>query len=394
MDPYQTEQVYVNEAKYGGKTAIRGSRTLLNPQIQPTISTSYEVGTEFKVFNNRLYGDFNYYLQDTKDQIINLTTAPASGFTTTQINAGVIRNQGIEISLGGTIVQTRDFQWDIYANWSKNKNKLVELDPNDPDKTQYRLSGMSFYNYLYSYAEVGQPIGVIRGSTYDRSPDGKIVFRKLADGAWQGDYVPLLRQNANEELGNVQPDATGGFGTSFAYKGFRVDFSFDFQVGGKIGSVSNMFGESSGLLSSTVGNNDKGNPIRDLVADGGGVKVEGVVRTGTGDAATYTDVSGYLDAYYWYSYKSQIWEPNMYDATYLKWRELSISYQLPNNFVKKLNVGLTKASIACNVQNPWLIYSGVPNIDASAISHAYGNFLEMGQTFSTRTWGLTFNLTF
>jgi TonB-linked SusC/RagA family outer membrane protein len=394
LGPYQTEQVYVNEAKYGGMTAIRGSRNLLNPAIKPSISTSYEAGTEFKILKNRVYGDFNYYTQDTKDQIIDLTTAPASGFTTTKINAGVIRNQGIEITLGGTPVKTRDFQWDIYANWSQNKNKLVELDPNDPEKTQYRLMGMSFYNMLYSYAEVGKPIGVIRGSTYDKSPDDKIVYRKLADGAWQGDYVPLLLQNANAELGNVQPDATGGFGTSFSYKGFKVDLSFDFQIGGQVGSVSNMFGESSGLLSSTVGNNDKGNPVRDLVADGGGVRVDGVVRNGTGDAATYTDVSGYLDPYYWYSYKAMIWEPNMYDASYLKWRELAVSYQLPAKFIKKLNIGLERASVAANVQNPWLIYSGMPNIDASAISHAYGNFVEMGQTFSTRTWGFTINLTF
>jgi hypothetical protein len=155
-----------------------------------------------------------------------------------------------------------------------------------------------------------------------------------------------------------------------------------------------MFGEASGLLNSTVGNNDKGNPIRDLVENGGGVKVEGVTREGTGDDAVYTNVSGYLDPYYWFAYKGQIWAPNIYDASYLKWREFSLTYQLPTNFVKKLNLGLSKASVALNIQEPLLIYSAVPNIDASAISHAYGNFLEMGQVYSTRSFGLTVNLTF
>jgi TonB-linked SusC/RagA family outer membrane protein len=394
MDAYQTQQVYVNQDKYNGMTSIRGSKNLLNPSIRPTISTSYEVGTEFRLFGNRLSGDFNYYIKDSKDQIINLTTVPASGFTSTKINSGLIRNEGIEISLEGTPVKTRDFQWGIYTNISKNTNKLVELDPNDPEKTQYRLYGMSFYNYLYSYAEVGKPIGVIRGSTYDRSPDGKIVYRQLAANHWAGDYLPLLNQTADAELGNVQPDFTGGFGTNFSYKGFRLDVSFDFQIGGEVGSVTNMFGEGSGLLNSTVGNNDKGNPIRDAVADGGGVKVEGALRTGTGDAATYEDVSGYLDAYYWYAYKSQIWEPNMYDAGYLKMREVSLSYQLPQKFVKNLNIGLSNATLALNVQNPWLIYSGVPNIDASAINNAYGKFLEMGQLYNTRIWGFTLNLVF
>jgi TonB-linked SusC/RagA family outer membrane protein len=393
MTPYQTRQIYANEAKYNGMSVVRGSRNLSNPLIRPTISTSYEFGTEFRLFNNRLSADINYYVKDSKDQIINLTTTPASGFTSTKINAGLIRNKGIEISVEATPIKTSNFRWDVYANFAKNENKLIELDPNDPENTQYRLAGMSFYGWLYSYAEVGKPIGVIRGSDYDRSPDGKIVYREL-NNSWAGDYLPLLDQNVNTELGNVQPDATGGFGTSFSYKGFRLDVSLDFQIGGEVGSTTNMFAEGSGLLNTTVGNNDKGNPKRNLVENGGGVKVEGVVREGTGETATYRDVSGYLDTYYWYAYKSQIWGPNMYDASYLKMREISLSYQLPSKFVKKLNLGLTDASIALNIQNPWLIYSGVPNIDASEISHAWGNYLEMGQIFSTRTWGFTLNLTF
>jgi TonB-linked SusC/RagA family outer membrane protein len=391
MDPYQTEQIYVNQNKYGSVTSIRGSRNLLNPSIRPTISTSYEAGTEFRLLKGRIYADFNYYTKDSKDQIINLTVAPATGFTTTKINTGLIRNAGYEISIGGSPVRTRDFEWELYVNWAANKNKLVELDPNDPTNTQYMIQGMSFYNYLYSYAEVGKPIGVIRGSAYDKDDQGRMVLTALPSGHWAGDYRPLLKQQALEEFGNVQPDATGGFGTTLRYKGFRLDMAFDYQIGGQVGSVSNMFGEGSGLLASTVGNNDKGNPIRDLVADGGGVKVEGVTRNADG---TYTPVSGYLDPYYWFSYKSQIWEPNIYDATYLKMRELALTYQIPTGFLKSLNLGLAKADISFNVQNPWLIYSGMPNIDASAISRAYGNFLEMGQTFSTRSWGLTLNLTF
>jgi hypothetical protein len=306
----------------------------------------------------------------------------------------LISNKGLEVTIGGSPVKTRDFQWDIYANWAKNNNKLVSLDPNDPENVQYMLAGMSFYNYLYSYAEVGKPIGVIRGSTYDKSPDGKTVLRARAAGDWRGDYYPVLLQTANAEMGNVQPDATGGFGTSFAYKGFTVNLSFDYQIGGQVGSVTNMFGEGSGLLNATVGNNDKGNPIRNTVEDGGGVKITGVTRTGTGDQATYQDVTGYEDAYDYFYYKGVIWEPYIYDASYLKWRELAVSYQLPDPFVKKLNLGVTKAKIAFNVQNPLLIYSGVPNVDASEISHAYSNYLEMGQVFSTRSYGFTINLTF
>jgi TonB-linked SusC/RagA family outer membrane protein len=391
MDPYNTEQVYVNQNKYGTLTSIRGSKNLLNPAIRPTISTSYEAGTEIRIFGGRLTADINFYTKDSKDQIINLTTTPASGFTSTKINAGLIRNSGYEIALSGTPLRTHDFEWEVYANYAANKNKLVELDPTDPENKIYQLTWFSLANRIYSYAEVGKPIGVIKGSSYDRSPDGQIVLTPLAAGHWAGDYRPLILTTDQKEFGNVQPDATGGFGTAFKWKSLRLNMTFDYQIGGSIVSVSNMFGEQSGLLASTVGNNDKGNPVRDKVADGGGIKVEGVVRNSDG---SYTPASGYLDAYYWYYYKGSIWEPFVYDASYVKMRELSLTWVVPADILRKMKVGLTKADISFNIQNPWLIYSGMPNIDASEISHAYNNYVERGQTMSTRSYGLTLNLTF
>ena len=391
MSPYQTEQVYVSTPKYGNVSAMRGARVLSNPNIRPTISTSYEFGTEFRLYNGRVYGDINYYHKDSKDQIINLTVTPATGFTTTRINAGKIQNKGYEISLGVVPVRTNDFEWDVYFNWAANKNKLIELDPNDPENTQYRLTWLQFYNRIISYAEVGQPIGVIRGSTFEYSPDGQIVFNRLADGHWAGDGQHRLDQTSTALLGNVQPDATGGFGTSLRWKSLRLDMAFDYQIGGDVGSVTNMFGRGTGQLASTVGNNDKGNPMRDKVADGGGVKIEGVTLNADG---TYDPFSGYLDAREYFFRNQVVWGPNMYKASYLKMREIALTWQVSNEIMQRLNVGLSRASVSFNVQNPWLIYSGVPNIDASAISRSFGNFLEMGQTFNTRTFACTLNLTF
>jgi len=395
LSPYQIEQIYVNLAKYGNLSAMRGDATLLNPHIRPTISTSYEIGTEFKLFGNRLYADFNYYVKDAKDQIINLTTAPVSGYTATKINAGKIRNEGYEISLGGAPISTKDFQWDIYANFSHNKNTLLELDPSDPTVKQYQLTWRSYSSRLYLYAEVGQPIGVIRGSTYDKSPDGQIVYQPRPHGHMYGEANPLRLTTAQENFGNVQPDATGGFGTSFNYKGFRLSFAFDFQLGGRVASVTNMFGEYSGQLASTVGTNDKGGYIRsDVWANNGGVKVTGVTRTGSGESAVYTPYEGYMSADYYFMFKATLWEPYMYDASYLKMRELSLTYTVPSAFLRKLDVGLSRATLAFNVQNPWLIYSGVPNIDASAIGNSWQSYIESGQLLSTRSWGFTLNLTF
>jgi len=389
IEPYMTKQTYEIQDRYGDKTAIMGNKTYITPDIRPTISTAWCTGTEIHILNNRVTADLTYYVQDAKDQIIDLTVAPVSGYTTIKTNTGRIRNSGVEVILKVVPIVSKTFFWDVYINWAKNNNKLMELDLSDANITQYQLDGMRYYNYLYSYAEVGKPVGVLRGSSYVYLPDGQMVVREMDDKS-AGDYIPLTDAAANAELGNIQPDATGGFGTSLVYGNLRLEMAFDYQIGGNIGSATNMFGEGSGMLNTTVGVNDKGHYIRDAVADGGGVKVQGVVQNG----AEYTPVSGYLDAYYWYSIKSQVWEPYIYDASYLKMREIALTYYIPDRAIKSLFKGMTKASVVLSVQNPWLIYSGAPNIDASAIAQAYGNFLETGQLYGTRSWGLTLNVSF
>jgi hypothetical protein len=402
MNPYLTEQIYVNQAKYNGMTVIRPSANLRNPNIRPTISTGYEAGTEIRLFDNRFYADINFYKKDSKDQIINLSSTPMSGYSSTQVNAGLIRNSGIEIQLSGFPVRTKDFEWEIYFNWAKNNNKLVELDPTDPERTSYFLASMAFSVTAGAYAIVGQPIGVIKTNYDFERYNGKIVYTQRN----QGDAFGELRQNlinysVESEmpiLGNIQPDATGGFGTSFTWKNLRLDLALDYQIGGQIVSTTNMFGEGSGLLTSTVGKNDRGANIRDEVwTNQGGIKVEGYVRTsGAAGAedATYKEVSGYNNAYQYFSRKSLLWSEYTYDCTYLKMREVALTYSLPSDLLKSLKLGISKASFSANIINPWLIYSAIPNIDPSGISHAYYNFVEMGQMFSTRAFGFTLNITF
>jgi TonB-linked SusC/RagA family outer membrane protein len=402
MGAYNTEQTYVNQSKYNGMTVIRPSTSLRNPNIRPTISTGYEAGTEFRLFGNRLYADINFYRKDSKDQIINLTSTPMSGYSSTQVNAGLIRNSGIEIQLSGFPVKTKDFEWEIYFNWAKNKNELVELDPTDPERTSYFLASMAFSVTAGAYAIVGQPIGVIKTNYDFERYNGKIVYTRQADGSAFGELRQNLRNYSAESdmpvLGNIQPDATGGFGTSFTWRNLRLDVALDYQIGGQIVSATNMFGEGSGLLNSTVGKNDRGANIRDEVwTDRGGIKVEGYIRTsGAAGApdATYEAVSGYDNAYEYFSRKSLLWSEYTYDCTYLKMREVALTYQLPGKFLKNLRWGISKASFSANIINPWLIYSGIPNIDPSGISHAFSNFVEMGQIFSTRAFGFTLNVTF
>jgi len=395
LDPYNIYEPYIIDTKYGNSTTMRMDPNMKNQSIRPTISTSYEVGTEWKMFKNRFYGDVNFYTKDSKDQIINLTVAPTSGYTTAKINAGLIRNRGYEIQLGGSPVKTNDFEWELYGNWSKNVNKLIELDKNNPTNTQYQLTWFSLYSRLYSFAEVGKPIGVIRGSSYNRTPDGQIIYTKKLDAAGNPIYTPSVNMADQKELGNVQPKATGGFGTAFTYKNFRLSMGFDFQIGGQVGSVSNMFGEQSGLLMSTVGKNDRGADIRTGVYDNnGGIKVSGVTNEGTAANPNYVPFTGYVEAQNYFDYKGRIWEPNVFDASFLKMRELAFTYTLPKKVVRSLRAGLSQAKVSLIAQNPWLIYSAIPNVDASSIGNAWSNYIEQGQTFSTRSFGLSINLSF
>ena len=385
LGAYRILETYSFGSRYGSSSVMTMPTTLPDPSIKPVISTSYEVGTEFRLFKNRFSADLNWYTKDSKNQIINVNVAPVSGYSTVTTNVGLIRNRGYEISLSGSPVRTKNFEWELYANYSKNVNSLEEFG--DP----YSLTWQSFSTRLYLYAEVGRPIGVIRGSSWDRSPDGKIIFNK---NATTGALTPVRLTADQKEFGNVQADASGGFGTSLSYKGFRLSMSFDYQIGGQVASVSNMFGEQSGLLASTVGTNNRGGLIRDDWTTNGGFYVEGVTRTGTGEAAVYTPVEGYMDAETWFLYKGTIWEPYVYDASYLKMRELSLSYAIPPKFVQKLKIGLSQARVSVVAQNPWLIYSGMPNIDASSIGNSWNNYIEQGQVFSTRSLGFSLNLTF
>ena len=376
--------------KYGSLSNMWYDSNLKDPDIRPTISTSYEVGTEFRLFNHRLWGDFNFYNRDSKDQIINVNTTPSSGYSTRKMNAGLIRNRGVELTLGGALVQTKSVSWDITANISKNNNTLVELVEG---QDAYQIYWTSFSSRVYTYAEVGKPVGVIRGSTWSKDPEGRIIMTKRADpNHAYGPYQPQVVTGAQEELGSTQPDFTGGFSTGLRYKNIRLNASFDFQIGGNLASVTNMFGEGSGIFPSTVGNNDKGNPIRNSVANGGGVRIDGVESNGQGG---YTPVTAYVDAnYYYQSRKSLIWEDYVYDASYVKLRAISIAYDVPARFLQKINIGVKKASISLIAQNPWLIYSAIPNIDPSEAGAARYNYLEMGQAASTRSVGFTLNLTF
>ena len=385
LDAYNIYKIYNVGSKVHNVPAMYEPNEMLNPNIRPTISTSFEVGTEFKLFDNRLFGDFNFYRKDTKNDIISANALPQAGYAYRTMNAGLVRNQGIELVLGGTPVRTKMVDWTVTANLAHNVNTLVELAPGMSEYTIY-WSGFSYR--FYNKAIEGKPIGVIStGSRFAKNEEGKLILRD-GNTTW-GEVRPTYDTSAKDvEVGNVQPLLTGGFSTSLRVGQFTLGASLDFLVGGKIVSWTNMWGEGSGIFLSTAAVNPKGVNVREPVPAGGGVYVEGVDAEGN-------PKSGYVDAYNWYhdkaTYDLDSW---VYDRTYVKLREVSLRYDVPKTFLNSLGIGLSQVSLALVANNPWLIYSAVPNLDPSEIAGTEYGYLEGGQAMSTRSVGLTVNVTF
>ena len=288
-----------------------------------------------------------------------------------------------EVLLSGTPVRTKNFEWNISANVAKNVNTLVELTEDQHEFTMY--DNRFYYSWRLRSIE-GMPVGVIEtASRWKRTDDGQLVLR--SGTASVGDVRPTFETNVNKLVGNVQPDFTGGMSTSFRLYDFTLSAALDYVVGGKMVSWTNMWGQGSGLLDVTAAVNDRGVNVREPIQKGGGIHVSGVDADGN-------PMDGYMDAVYYFQYKYQYDNDGwLYDRTYVKLREVSLRYDFPRTLMNKVK-GISRASVAFVATNPWLIYSACPNIDPSEAGGASYNFLEGGQAVSTRSFGLTLNVTF
>lgn len=390
--PYQVYQTYnLSTTPHGGDPIQTVPNTLPNANLRPTLSTAFEIGTELRFIKDRIRFDFNYYTRNTKDQILPLPVNGTSGYSVAVINAGEIKNNGIEITLGGTPVKTKEFTWNADFNVAFNRNKVVSIFPGinslqvSPDGAGgYGLAGGNQAAGAKSFGFVGSPsfgvngvlgqsYGQIIGSGFTRDTKGNIVVDQTG--------MPVVNNSVN--LGSMLPSYTGGFTNSFNYKGVVVAFSLDFQKGGKFVSVTEQNLNGSGLGAETVGNNAKGNPVRNDVANGGGTLVQGVHADGTPNT-TYVNTRQLYEQVY-----SQIWEKYTFDASYVKLREVSVGYSFSKKMLGRLP--FQSAYFGVTAQNPWLIYSKVKGVDPSQLQTS---FYEGGQLPNTRNLGVNLKLTF
>jgi TonB-linked SusC/RagA family outer membrane protein len=380
-DPYQIFNTYSVGNPYGSSPTQSLPSRLPNANLLPTLSTSYDLGAEVKFLDNRIGLDFTVYKRRNTNQILPLSVSATSGFTQAMVNAGEITNQGVELAALFVPVRNNDFNWNINLNLARARTHVVELaDGLDnyvlPNFAVYsagaNLSGSSTAFGPTVNAKVGEPFGMLVGRAFRRDDNGNRIVG--ANGAY------LFDNNVN--LGSFLPDWSGGVINTLTYKDFTLNFSIDFQKGGKIYSVSQMFSSYSGLNASTVGLNDKGNPKRDAVADGGGMRAEGVLADGT-------ENKNYVEAIDYYKSLFRLHENWLYDASYAKLRELSIGYTLPSTVLNK--VGIRTAYVALVGRNLWRIKQPVLGLDPSEIESVWS---EGGQLPGTTTFGVNVKLGF
>ncbi|WP_318642804.1 SusC/RagA family TonB-linked outer membrane protein [Flavobacterium ardleyense] len=313
--------------------------------LKPENQIATEFGLEASLFRNRLVFDASIYKSSTQDQIFNVPQSTSTGFSFSQINAGELENKGVEVSISGSPIKTADFEWMIRANWSQNKNVVKSLNAGRDN-----LQLASFQGGMSLNAYVGEPYGTFLGSDYSYDDNGN----KLVDE----DGLYIIENN--KIIGNIQADWIGGLYNKFTYKALSLGVLIDVKKGGDVYSLDQAFGQYTGLTQNTAGLNDLGNPVRNSIADGGGIILPGYNEDGTVNT-TRIETNG-VEMAYGYSVN-----PNkafMYDAGFVKLREVALSYSLPTRFLD--NTMVKSLSISLLGNNLWIIDKSLPDADPEA----------------------------
>lgn len=406
-NPYQLATVFTSETAFNGNPLQSSSTIGMNPNLKPEKTSSIEAGFEAAFWDNRLYLDFTYYKTDSRNQILKLATTAASGYTSQVRNAGHIRNRGYEIQLGAVPIQTsKGFRWNLDLNYGANSSKVVKLD-DEGLITSYQL----YSSGIQILASVGEAYGTLFGTSYVRDANGNVVVD--ANG------LPKI-STTNKTLGKFTPDWTGGISNTFSYRSLSLSFLIDASVGGSIFSNTNKTGKYTGVLANTLSGRDAehgglwyytdamGNNVRlsespsySVSSDGlyyaqvngqstrvyqDGIMVEGVTESGSKNEEVVS-----AEKYYHRIYS--IAEANVYDASYVKLREVALSYHLPRLWTQKLH--LQEASVTLTGRNLWTIYKSVPNIDPeSALTTGNAQGVEAYSLPTTRSFGVNLSVKF
>lgn len=353
LDPYQLYNLYqINtNGSTGGIMAETSGSVLYNEDVRSELISSWEAGAEVRFFNNRLGLDVAWYKSNAKRQLLNIPMNRLSGYESMKVNAGNIQNTGLEIMLNATPIQTKEFTWDMNVNFSTNKNKIIELLTGEEYKNMtYTLGG---YDNLYVYAVAGGNYGEIWGTKFQRVTDenspyyGKLLLNEA--GLPQGTSTP-------EKIGDQQATCLLGWTNTFSYKNFTLSFLIDGRFGGDIFSGTNRILQAYGVADVTApGGNREDFVVDGVISDGKGGYVPSTIAVSQEDYWRAVSSSGNLG----------IGEANLYDATNIRLRNVSLNYSIPKSALKNTPFQQVKLGVSCN--NVWMIKSYLNGIDPESV---------------------------
>jgi TonB-linked SusC/RagA family outer membrane protein len=304
-NPYQTSGAFVSQTPFNGQPTFSDQNFIPNSRLKPEITTSSEFGADVRFFKDRLHIDFTYYNATTKDQIISLPIPISSGYNQQVVNGGKVNTTGVELILGGTPIKNENFVWNTTFNFATYKSVIKELPQQNGRLTlAYSRIYDSANQTVWFQVEEGGRIGDLYGTGYQKNDAGDFLI---------DDNGRFIANNNLIKLGNYNPDFTLGWNNAFKYKNWNASFLFDWRQGGEIVSRTRALGNVGGQLAET-----SFRPTAGIVAQGINVN-SGLPNT----------VAVSAESYYRQFFDRNHEENNVYDASFLKLRQISIGYSLP-----------------------------------------------------------------
>jgi outer membrane receptor protein involved in Fe transport len=362
-NPYLTTQFY-NFAAGGAAGFISRNGVKPFPDLKPELTTAKELGLEAKFFNDRFGFDLGVYTSDSKNQLFTVSLPPASGWSSEYVNAGLVNNKGVELTLNGSPIAKGSFRWNVDLNFARNVNKLVELSPS------LKTLALTQDFMVFQRAVEGEPLGQMYSRGYQRDASGNVIVGTNG--------LPLITPSTTVDIGNSRPDWTGGLNNTINYKNFSISALITARVGGNVTSFTNAIIYSDGQVEETLAG-------RQLFTFPG-VTAAGGTNTVSTTAENYWKFVGGRN-----TPVGEVWS---YSATNVRLREASISYALPKNLFKK--APFQAGSVALVGRNLFFIMNKAKGFDPESTAGATNT--SVGQEGfslpSTRQIGLNLNLSF
>lgn len=376
-DPYQLNNTFVFNQNYGSAPLLTNSSRFLNPALTPEKLNAIEAGTEVYFLKDRVGIDVTVYQNTSTNQIIDLPASAASGYLTRLVNGGKVRSRGVEVMVRAVPVINGGFRWSSFVNFSHNKSHVIELPAGvDQYVTGFESVYISTDNSVFFIATPanGGRVGDMYGTGLQQV-DGKTLYDSRG--------FPV-RDGRLRNLGNYNPDFILGAGNELTYKNVSLNFLWDWRQGGVFLSRTFSLGSTSGILASTL-------PGRE-----NGVVGDGVVNNGTAAAPKYEANTKSISAadYYGQYYNRANEATAMFDASFIKLRQVALSYSLPQSLSKRIGASSMKLAV---ILNNVLLFNDNPNVDPelNAIQgrkYVYG--VEDMSIPSSRSYGFNLNVNF